>query len=72
MTFNFVTAIPWAFWMLLATMVVVFGIVVSYALRIKGDVCTELTHGKTSFKLEAKERSPKADNKEVLDPAGSH
>jgi hypothetical protein len=56
MTINLISAIPSALWILIATVVIVFGIVVLYALRIKGDVCTELTHGKTSFKLEAKER----------------
>lgn len=38
------------------TVVIVFGGLVFYALRIKGDVFAELSHGKTTFKFDAKDR----------------
>ena len=34
--------------------IVVFGILIFYALRCKGDVRAEFSHGSTMFKLEAK------------------
>ena len=36
--------------------VVIGGILVFYALRIKGDVSAELSHGKTTLKIDAKDR----------------
>jgi hypothetical protein len=38
------------------TIIIVFGGLVFYALRIKGDVFAELSHGKTTFKFDAKDR----------------
>jgi hypothetical protein len=40
---------------LVAVLVMILFVVV-YALRTKGDVRAEMSHGKTMFKLEAKER----------------
>ena len=42
---------------LAALFILVFAGLVFYALRSKGDVSAELSHGKTSFKLEARGRS---------------
>lgn len=39
----------------LSSIVAVFGLLIWYALRNKGDVRAEMGHGKTFFKLEAKE-----------------
>jgi hypothetical protein len=50
---------PAALWILLATIVLVCGGLIFYALRYKGDVFAELSHGATSFKLEAKDRPQK-------------
>ncbi len=38
------------------TIILVFGGLVFYALRIKGDVFAELSHGKTTLKFDAKDR----------------
>jgi hypothetical protein len=45
-----------AIWIPAATLVIVFGALIFYALRTKGDVTARLSHGLTSFELEAKER----------------
>jgi hypothetical protein len=50
---------PAAFWILVATAVLVCGGLGFYALRSKGDVFLEASHGNSSFKLQAKERPPK-------------
>ena len=47
---------PAALWLLLTTFVLVGGGLVYYALRTKGDVFAKLTHGPTTFELQAKER----------------
>jgi hypothetical protein len=36
--------------------VVVSGILIFYALRIKGDVSAELSHGKTTLRINARDR----------------
>ncbi len=47
----------WAF----IVIVIVCGILVWYALRSKGDVFAEVSHGKTTFRINAKDkRSSKA------------
>ncbi len=38
------------------SIVIVFGGLVFYALRSKGDVVAELSHGKTSLKIDARDR----------------
>jgi hypothetical protein len=38
------------------TIIIVFGGLVFYALRIKGDVFAELSHGKTTFRFDARDR----------------
>jgi len=43
-------------WIPLAALVIVCGGLVFYALRTKGDVSARLSHGLTSFELQAKER----------------
>jgi len=58
MTINLGTGISWGVCLFLGIVVLVFGGILVYALRTKGYVSTELSHGKTSFKLEANERSP--------------
>jgi hypothetical protein len=40
----------------LLTIIIVFGGLVFYALRIKGDVFAELSHGKTAFRFDARDR----------------
>jgi hypothetical protein len=45
-----------AIWIPLSILVVVCGGLVFYALRTKGDVSARISHGLTSFELEAKER----------------
>ena len=52
---SFASSLPilgWAF----MVFVIVCGILVWYALRNKGDVFAELTHGKTTFKIDAKDK----------------
>jgi len=44
------------FWFLLTVLVLVCGGLIFYALRTKGDVFARLSHGLTSFELQAKER----------------
>jgi hypothetical protein len=41
-----------------ALVVLIFGGLVWYALRVKGDVRAVFSHGKTVLELEAKERNP--------------
>jgi hypothetical protein len=53
---DFLSSIPIGLWLMVAVVVFVFGGLVLYALHSKGDVFAELTHGTTSFKLQAKER----------------
>jgi|GEM_PF-3353765 uncharacterized membrane protein YobD (UPF0266 family) len=49
--------IPGIFIATLATLVIVtFGVLVYYALRTKGDVIAELSHGKTSLRIAAKDK----------------
>jgi Ni,Fe-hydrogenase I cytochrome b subunit len=38
------------------TIIIVFGGLVFYALRTKGDVFAELSHGKTAFRFDARDR----------------
>ena len=38
------------------TIIVVFGGLLFYALRIKGDVFAELSHGKTAFRFDARDK----------------
>jgi hypothetical protein len=38
------------------TIILVFGGLVFYALRTKGDVFAELSHGKTAFRFDARDR----------------
>ena len=38
------------------TVIIVFGGLVFYALRTKGDVFAELSHGKTAFRFDARDR----------------
>ena len=45
-----------AIWIPLATLVLVCGGLIFYALRTKGDVSARLSQGLTSFELQAKER----------------
>ena len=57
------SAVPIGF-ALVALFVLVAAWLVYYALRNKRDVSAELSHGRTSFKLEAKGRSsPRAKNR---------
>jgi len=49
--------IPTAFWIFLAVALIVVGGIILYALRVKGDVVARLTHGVTSFELQAKDPS---------------
>jgi hypothetical protein len=42
--------------LLMIAVLLVTGVLVFYALRTKGDVRAEVSHGRTVFKLEAKER----------------
>jgi hypothetical protein len=53
---DMILALPAAFWIPLAFVVVVLCGVVFYALYQKGDVSAEFSHGLTRFKLEAKDR----------------
>ena len=53
---DFFSDFPAALSLLIAVVVVVFGGLIFYALRYKGDVSAEVSHGMTSFKLQAKER----------------
>jgi cytochrome c-type biogenesis protein CcmE len=55
---DFLASIPAGLWFMVAAIVFVgvCGGLIFYALRSKGDVFAELTHGATSFKLQAKER----------------
>jgi hypothetical protein len=55
---DMVLALPAALWIALALLAVVAGGLVLYALRIKGDVSAEISHGTTTFRLEAKDRRP--------------
>jgi lipid-A-disaccharide synthase-like uncharacterized protein len=48
--------VPVAFWIMVAVGMFVCGGLVFYALRTKGDVSARLSHGLTSFELQAKER----------------
>jgi hypothetical protein len=47
------------FWTMVIVAVLVCGGLGFYALRSKGDVFMEASHGNSSFKLQAKERPPK-------------
>ena len=50
--------VPGAVTILLVLSIVTIGLLIFYALRNKGDVRAEFSHGSTIFKLEAKGRSP--------------
>ena len=52
------SSIPAGLWFTIAVVVLVCGGLVFYALVSKGDVFAELTHGATSFKLHARDRTP--------------
>jgi hypothetical protein len=49
------SSLPFLVFVLL-TIIIVFGGLVFYALRIKGDVFAELSHGKTVFRFDARDR----------------
>ena len=51
-----VVGVPDAVAIFLVLFVVVTGLLIFYALRNKGDVRAEFSHGSTMFRLEAKER----------------
>jgi hypothetical protein len=51
-----ISTLPNAFAIFLVLFVIVTGLLIFYALRNKGDVRAEFSHGATTFKLEAKER----------------
>jgi Ni,Fe-hydrogenase I cytochrome b subunit len=53
---EFFSTFPTVFWLLIIIVVVVCGGLILYALHCKGDVSAEISHGMTSFKLQAKER----------------
>jgi hypothetical protein len=42
--------------LLVLTIILVFGGLVFYAFRTKGDVFAELSHGKTAFRFDARDR----------------
>jgi hypothetical protein len=42
--------------LLILTIIIVFGGLVFYALRTKGDVFAELSHGKTAFRFDARDK----------------
>jgi hypothetical protein len=56
MTILALSLVPGNFIMLLAVSLLAVAGLVWYALRTKGDVRAEVSHGRTVFKLEAKER----------------
>ncbi len=47
-------AFPTAFWICLSIILILFLALVFYALHNKDDVRAEISHGSTTFKLEAK------------------
>ncbi len=49
-------AIPPVVALVAVIFVIISALLVFYALRIKGDVFAELTHGKTSFRIQARDR----------------
>lgn len=57
------SALPAAFWIALVVMVIVLEGLVFYALRRKGDVSAEISHGATTIRLEAKDRGRSAKGK---------
>jgi hypothetical protein len=58
MTFpSVLSAMPLNIAIILAFLVLIFGGLVWYALRVKGDVRAVFSHGKTVLELEAKERN---------------
>jgi hypothetical protein len=52
---SFVSSIP-AFALVALAIVIVGGILILYALCIKGDVFAELSHGKTTLRIDARDR----------------
>jgi hypothetical protein len=52
---SFASSLP-AFAFVALAIVIVGGILIFYALCIKGDVFAELSHGKTTLKFDAKDR----------------
>jgi hypothetical protein len=52
---DFISSLP-LFWIILAVTILVCGGLGFYALRSKGDVLLEASHGNSSFRLQAKER----------------
>jgi hypothetical protein len=52
------STVPDAVAIFLVLVIVVVGLLIFYALRHKGDVRAEFSHGSTIFKLEAKGRPP--------------
>ena len=55
-TISALSILPSNLTLLIIAVLVVAGVLVLYALRTKGDVRAEVSHGRTVFKLEAKER----------------
>jgi hypothetical protein len=55
---DFLFSTPVGLCSMIAFVVLVCGGLVFYALRTKGDVSAELTHGETTFKLQARDRAP--------------
>ena len=51
-----VSGVPNASEILVFVLILVFCLLILYALRNKGDVRAEFSHGSTMFRLEAKER----------------
>jgi hypothetical protein len=45
-----------AFTLVVLTVIIVVGILIFYALRTKGDVFAELSHGKTTIRIDARDR----------------
>jgi uncharacterized membrane protein YobD (UPF0266 family) len=55
MNASLVSGLP-ALALVVLTIVIVFGILIFYALRVKGDVFAELSHGKTTLRIDARDR----------------
>jgi hypothetical protein len=52
----FTSSLPVLAFLALAIIIIVFGGLVFYALRTKGDVFAELLFGKTAFRFDARDR----------------
>ena len=55
MTTSFLSGLP-ALALVVLIVVIVSGILIFYALRVKGDVFAELSHGKTTLRIDARDR----------------